>query len=287
MKSGIERVRTAGTEGVAGARGNSTGFRTQFGGALQILQYNGPFYAKTLLGCAVAAVAAAKLPLPQPVKALVRLGIGGACYFSVASLVASWWVYDHSHLTRWRWIAELLPTKPKRWANIHAGLDETTLALRALFPDTESVVLDIYDPREMTEPSIKRAREISPAPVVAITADVKKLPVEDGALNALFLIFAAHEVRDKDLRRTFFRELHRVLAPQGTLLLVEHVRDVANFAAFGPGFMHFLPRSEWQNLGNLSGLQTRSHFRITPFVNVWVFEKPGFTNMVGPDETSD
>lgn len=275
MNASIDRVMTSATEGVAEAGGDSTGLRTRLGGTLQILQYNGPFYAKTLLGCAVAAVATAKLPLPRPVKALMRLGITGACYFSAASLVASWWVYDHSHLTTWRWITELLPAKPQQWANIHARLDETTLTLRALFPDTESVVFDIYDPGEMTEPSIKRAREISPAPVAAITADVKKLPVEDGALNAVFLIFAAHEVRDKDLRRVFFRELHRVLAPQGMLLLVEHVRDVANFAAFGPGFMHFLPYSEWQDLGNLSGLKTRAHFRITPFVNVWVFEKPG------------
>ena len=64
------------------------------------------------------------------------------------------------------------------------------------------------------------------------------------------------------------REIRRVLTPSGTLLLVEHTRDAANFAAFGPGFFHFLPRNEWRRLAGMSGLELISEQRMTPFVTV-------------------
>jgi len=55
--------------------------------------------------------------------------------------------------------------KAERWVNIHAGLDETSNLLTALFPFAEGKVLDIFDSREMTEPSIEQARRTTPTSV--------------------------------------------------------------------------------------------------------------------------
>jgi len=106
----------------------------------------------------------------------------------VGSLLVSYWVYDHSELCRWEWIRGLFPVAPRRWANIHVGLGETSLTLRRLFPDTQSTILDIYDAGEMTEPSIRRARRLTPAPVAAAHAEASALPFADQELDAVFLL---------------------------------------------------------------------------------------------------
>ncbi len=84
------------------------------------------------------------------------------------------------------------------------------------------------------------------------------------------MIFAAHEIRGPEVRLAFFRELRRILDPGGRIVLVEHLRDLANFLVFGPGFWHFLPEKEWLRLGRESRLVLHRSFRVTPFVRVFV-----------------
>jgi len=47
-----------------------------------------------------------------------------------------------------------------------------------------------------------------------------------------------------------------------------------NFLAFGPGFLHFLPRGEWLRVAHESGLLAVRDFRFTPFVRVLIWRKP-------------
>lgn len=243
--------------------------RTPYQGLVQIFDYNRPLYLRTAAG-AIAAVLLS-IYVPPALRILIMLGLGIAVFWTVSSLLVSHYIYDRSSLYGLDWLPDCLSRPPGRWIHIHAGVDESSLAIKSMFPDSAGQVVDVYDPSKMTEPSIKRARLV--AGTSSPTADRKGLPAPDGTLDTVFLIFAAHEFRHHEDRVQLFREVARVLRVGGELVLVEHLRDWANFLAFGPGFLHFFSKRTWAIAANSAGLGIRLHRTVTPFVHVFVLRK--------------
>jgi len=235
---------------------------------LQIIRYNWSFYALTFLAAA-SSIAAGELVRNRAFRAIAALGLAMICWMAM-SLFVSHYIYDRSSLYDFRWILDKLPRQPRTWVNIHCGLDQSSHLLSSLFPDTKRQILDIFDPSEMTEPSIARARTRNAAPSETCAADFRALPVPSGGCDAVFLIFAAHELRKHSSRRLLFGEVSRVLSANGTVVMIEHLRDLPNFAAFGPGFLHFQSRREWISVAASADLAPVDEFPITPFVRVFL-----------------
>jgi SAM-dependent methyltransferase len=246
--------------------------RGRFTGVAQIVRYNWPYYVGATLAVGAALVWLSVWFGPWWLR---LLGCGAAAlgaFWMMASLLASHWIYDRSALYRWTWIPATLPASPRRWLNLHAGLDESSATLRTLFPQSEGESADFFDAAQMTEPSIARARAQQGEPA-AVRVDHRRLPFKEGEFDVVFLFFAAHEIRTRTSREIFFHELRRILAPGGRLLLVEHARDLANFAAFGPGCWHFLAADEWRRLAVLAGFGIATEQRMTPFVRIMLLRK--------------
>jgi len=248
--------------------------RARFQGVCQILQYNWPMYVGGLLAGAVALFALRRLPLPPLLQVAGRIGLTLALFWLIASIIASWFIYDVSPLCQWTWVTSSLLEKPRTWANLHAGLDESTPSLLALFPESRGHVFDFYDATTMTEPSIRRARQLTPPAIAPQPVSAAALPLDNGEIDAVFLFFAAHEIRRPTGRLQLFGEIYRILRPGGRIVLAEHLRDTANFAVFGPGFFHFLPRAEWLRLAREAGFSVVREQALTPFTRVLVLEKP-------------
>jgi ubiquinone/menaquinone biosynthesis C-methylase UbiE len=247
--------------------------RGKYTGVLSILQYNVHYYAASLCAMLVIGTMLWFRLLPRAGGAGL-IGVAAlTTFWTLSSLIASYYVYDYIGVTRWNWISPILLFPPRQWLNIHAGLDESTTVLTQLFPDAGYMVLDIYDSREMTEPSISRARQARSSPQPAVVCRLDALPLPDGSRDTLFLLFAAHEIRQPAHRTEFFREAARVLSNSGQLLLVEHVRDWKNLVAFGPGFLHFYSRDEWLRVARDAGLTVRREDPVTPFVRCFLMSK--------------
>ena len=242
-------------------------------GLKQIVRFNWPFYAAAIAGAAITPIAAAQLPLPWVPRALADAVAALAALWIVASLAASWIVYDCSRLMEWDWVLQAVGFSPKSWINLHAGLDESTPALRAMFKDASGRVFDIFDAREMTEPSIRRARALARNEVAADAADFRHLPLETGSIDVATLMLSAHELRSDTARSALFTELRRVLGPGGRVIVAEHLRDWANFLAFGPGFLHFHSRRTWALCFSRHRFDIHREFSITPFVRVFVLRR--------------
>jgi SAM-dependent methyltransferase len=239
-------------------------------GVRQIVRFNWPFYVASAVGVASGVLVTTSSRLGPAIRTLTLVGLGVAGYWLLASLAASWIVYDVSGLMRWHWVVRLLDPCPRRWINIHAGLDESTPALRALLPGSAGRVLDIYDPAEMTEPSIARARALARNVIDPEAADFHQLPAPDGTIDAALLLLSAHELRTNAARVALFREIRRVLTPSGRIIVAEHLRNWANFLAFGPGFLQFHSRRTWRQTFAQARLAVQSESSITPFVRVFV-----------------
>lgn len=260
--------------------------RGRFEGVWQIVRFNWTFYVFAIPGCLIGALVLSLVELPGWLFLAGWGGVGLAAFWTLGSLLVSYYVYDLSSFYRWQWLPGLFAQSPRRWVNIHCGLDESSPVLQQLFAPALGHVLDIYDSQRMTEPSIARARALITSPVEPTPACHDALPIADKVTDAVFLLFTAHELRDPVERLKLFRELKRIAAPGAKIILVEHLRDLANFTAFGPGFWHFLPRQEWLRLAADSGLELVRSFKQTPFVTVFVLQAPAEAPKGGLDVTA-
>lgn len=242
--------------------------RGPWDGMLAIVHFNWPFYAVALL-VLLAGIGGSFT------GGFLALGSGlvvsGCLWFLVGSLGVSHWVYDRSDIYRWVWLSRALRNKtPENILLCHSGFDEASEMLKPLLPEAHWIVLDHFDPATMTETSIRRARELFPPTPGTVAAKYDNWPLNNGTQNLVLGLLAIHELRTVAERAAWFREAGRSLAADGSVVLVEHVRDWANFAAFGPGFLHFHSHASWRNSWEAAGFIQNDHFRITPFVRVFV-----------------
>ncbi len=194
---------------------------------------------------------------------------------TLISLLVSFYVYDISNLYKLNWLDRA--NSNLNVVNIHAGFDETSVLLSTKFPSAELSVFDFYDSEKHTEVSIKRARKAYlpfPNTKKIITSTI---PLADNFADKIFVMLAAHEIRDENERVFFFKELNRVLKNEGQVFVTEHLRDGANFLAYNIGFFHFLPKISWYKTFQVSNLTIKTEKKITPFITIFTLEKYGVT----------
>ena len=246
--------------------------RGPFQGMLAIARFNWPFYLGAVFAIFIAAAVAAFLVSPV-IRMVCALVAAGAAYFIVVSLGVSWWVYDRSDLYRWNWLRKSLgEVSGKRLVACHSGFDEVSAPLKEELPGNDWILLDHFDEERMTEPSIHRARAFWPPAPGTLPCPFDRWPVDDGSCDVIFGLLAIHELRSEDERAAWFSEARRCLKSGGRIVLGEHVRDLANFIAFGPGFLHFHSPASWRRCWTRAGLREAATFSITPFVRIFLLE---------------
>jgi SAM-dependent methyltransferase len=262
------------TVGASGARTSEAARaarKPRASGAREVIAYNWPMYVAGALTAGSSWAAARHLPSAAALPA--RLGAVAAATLLATSTAASWYVYDRSDLYELDWLDDLLPEGPGDRMVVSCGLDHVSPLLTVRYPRGRQTVADLFDPILMTEASIRRARRRFPPSPENIPARPGALPAESDSQDTVFAVFAAHELRLPGERRALFAEIHRVLRPGGTLVLVEHARDAANAAVFGPGAWHFLTRRVWLGHAAETGLRRSGGRRIAGLVTAFAFRK--------------
>jgi ubiquinone/menaquinone biosynthesis C-methylase UbiE len=197
---------------------------------------------------------------------------------ALISLCISYYVYDLSGLYQLNWIDNFTKAAKNQIININAGFDETSILLKEKFPSAELLVFDFYNPEKHTEVSIKRARKAYPLFPDTKSVTANNLPIVDNSADKIFVIFAAHEIRNEQERIDFFKELKRILKPTGQIIVTEHLRDATNFLAYNIGFLHFYSKPIWLNIFHSADLVLKKEEKFTPFISIFTLIKYGIAS---------
>ena len=247
------------------------GLRSPYQGVWNIVRFNWHFYAVALVVGIFGILCA--LQFGSIVRLIAIVVVLIAAIQIAVSLWISHLIYDRSDLYDLSVIGRWDSNPTGLIVNIHAGFDETSSILRDKFPNANFAIWDFYNSEKHTEISIRRAREIYPPDPKQIQVDTIHLPCDDAGADMVCLILAAHEIRSLEEQRLFFSELHRILKPDGKIVVIEHLRDAPNFFAFSAGFLHFFPRERWQRLWGETNFKLESEEKITPFLSAFLLSK--------------
>jgi SAM-dependent methyltransferase len=240
---------------------------------LTIVRFNWPFYL-TVLIMLISALYGIFWSNSLWLKSGFSLGLMSAFYFLMVSLAVSHQIYDRSDLYRWKWLVRALDgVAAKQIVFCHCGFDEVSQNLKRCYSDVEWIVLDHYDPTIMTEASIRRARKYYPVAEGSHSVPHDCWSRASESADVVLGLLAIHELREESERIAWLKEAKRCLKPSGRVILAEHVRDLANFIAFGPGFLHFHTRMSWLRCWEAAGLQSKDEFAVTPWVRIFVLFK--------------
>ena len=242
--------------------------RRNFQGVLNILSFNRHFY---VIGFAVLAAITISYILFNWSDLLFWITFTAFIYGLTIPLIVSAYVYDLSGYYNFDWLKKysLNASEPLRILNINAGFDETSFIIQNHFPEASLKVFDFYNPKQHTEPAIKRARKVSLVFPDTQVIKTNYIPLENKSIDIIFLLSAAHEIRSQEEKTQFLKECHRLCKPTGQVIMVEHLRDFPNFLAFSIGFTHFFSRTVWKKSFESAGFISFEETKFTPFMSIF------------------
>ena len=247
--------------------------RKPFQGISNIIRFNWHYYIIAFILIAVLTIANRFLPASIQIITTILLSLTALSI--IVSLAVSWYIYDHSDLYTLNWLNDFNIGSNKQLININAGFDEISSLLKEKYPDSNLLVFDFYDPAKHTEISIERARKAYPPFTGTTIISTDNIPLKANSVDYIFLLLAAHEIRNDDERISFLKQLYAILSPAGKIIVVEHQRDMYNFMAYNFGFLHFFSEKTWKQTFVNATLSLESEFKITPFISVFVLTKNG------------
>ena len=240
-------------------------------GVWNVIRFNWHFYVISM--CVIAVSIGFSAILESPFDGVAGVVALLAICLTCSSLIVTFYVYDMSHLYDLKWLNNQEEKDAGVILNVSAGFDETSALLKLKYSGATYHAMDFYQSLGEKEISIQRAKKAYPLSSDVQEIDLHNIPLPDESVDRVFVIFAAHEIRDESDRIDFFIELKRVLRDRGRVFVVEHIRDTPNFIAYNIGFLHFLSRGDWIETFKSSGMHLRNTVKHTPFVSIFALEK--------------
>lgn len=196
--------------------------------------------------------------------ALVPLALaafGVATYFLISTVWAAHLAYDRG--VPLAVLYRLSKTDPDHdISNIELGTRSSSVWLARHLTTGTVAAIDIYNPESNTSTPLRRARlnaEYPPSdPRLAwIDGSTGLLPLADRSVTCVFLNQVLSEFWEESERERLLREIHRVLEPDGRVLLAEPVRTQTSLLFWLPQAYKAVTAAEWRQLLTRCGFDVR------------------------------
>ncbi len=192
---------------------------------------------------------------PAPWNAVCWLLVGLVLVQVLIALLAVHVAYDRSRLYQAFWIGE----DPCELLLVTAGFDRTTKHLLAAGHSVN--VRDLHSELPSLTRSLRRAvRSHADRPAASGMGD-------PGGADLVLFMLSAHELRDSAMRVDEFERARECVGPNGRVLVVEYIRGLGVWLAFGPAAGHFFALRTWETTAAQASLRIHAIEQVAPFVS--------------------
>lgn len=227
---------------------------TRFRGSRAYIQNRWPTYAG-LYGICVAALIILGVGFFTGWLALVPLALAAflvAAFFLITTVWAAHSAYDRADpLTI---LYAMSSTRPEDdIANIELGDRQTSIWLARHLTTGSVAAIDVYNPESNTSTPLRRARLAAQHPpsdprLAWVDGSTTLLPLADRSVSCVFLNEILSEFWQDSERERLLREIHRVLEPDGRVLVAEPVRTQTSLLLWLPRAYDAATAEQWKNL---------------------------------------
>ena len=162
---------------------------------------------------------------------------------------------------------------------IDLGYRRRAISLSRRLTTGRIVVLDIYNPQWMTSQALVRLRRrmLIPKPDPRLSfrdASMDLMPLPDKSVPVVILCQIASELWQRGDQITLLKEIHRVLTPNGRLLMAERTRTQTNWMVMGPLALSLKRQEDWQKLLQTAGFVVRRTQDLAGVISCFRADKP-------------
>lgn len=196
--------------------------------------------------------------------ALVPLALAAflvAAYFLITTVWAAHLAYDRSDPLSM--LYTLSNTRPgDDIANIELGSRESSIWLARHLTTGTVTAIDVYNPESNASAPLRRARLSAQHPpsdprLSWVDGSTALLPLADRSVSAVFLNEVLSEFWQDSERERLLREIHRVLEPDGRVLLAEPIRTQTSLLIWLPRAYDAATAEQWRRLLTRCGFELR------------------------------
>lgn len=212
-----------------------------------------------------------------PIATALALFLG---YLLAASLWAAHRLYDPAGLRPYHVLFDMGQLKATdTFVYVDLGVRDFALQLSRRLTSGKIFVIDVYNPQWATSGSLKRYRARQPhAPndprLVWQNGRFDLLPLPDKSVSTVILHRVVSEFWQQGDRAALLQEVHRILTPNGRVLLAERVRTPTNWLVMGPSALHLQSVDDWRMLLQAAGFIIVKEVDLQGLVHCFRADKP-------------